>query len=348
MAPTLLDIAVFAWVVLSLTPRSLKHPFFALAFPTFDDLEGILIDSPVTFAPGLWEVLRSTSPPVVSFFKSLPTYSPRFRRKWAIYLHVLEKAGCQVKIYIGIGTDKRRGVSARLSQYRNGQCIPHHVQRALNRGYKITHTGLLCWAPIPASAIVVFRGLFLLLEAAFTLHLWAMVSSDKDYGMPHLCPWSSDSRTYGGLCSHFSLVEGVRGAVEVLTAEDIASINAEITLKHSRQDKATRGPERLADDQRRYAKKSRRVEKFKCHTCNVVFPTGAAKKRHLKTQKHADNLAGKIKVVKSPTAAAILKANQESRRYYRSVCKKASQSQQNLDRHLKSALHLRKVAASSS
>jgi hypothetical protein len=206
MAPSSLDISVFLWVVLSLTPRSMKHPFYAKVFPVFEDLEGLLSKSPVSLAPGLWEVLRSSSPPTISFLKRLPVYSPRFYKHWGVYLHVLEKDGDhRPKIYIGSGTSKQ-GVGARLNQYKNGHWIPFYVQRAQKKGYKISFTGLLCWAPVPsASTRVMYRGLFLLLEAAFTLHLHAMRSRDKDYGMPHLCPWSAESRNYDGLCSHTSL-----------------------------------------------------------------------------------------------------------------------------------------------
>ena len=174
-----------------------------------------------------------------------------------------------------------------------------------------------------------------------------MVSRDKDYGMPPLCPWSADSRTYDGLCSHFSVREGVRDAFEGLTAEDIESLDAEIKLRHSRRDKATCGSQRLGDDQRRYEKKSRRVEKFKCHTCNFAFPTRAFLRRHYKTQKHADNVAGKVHLP-IQSKSALHKPNKESRRFYCTDCDHAATTQQNLNTHYKSAKHLRNVGASSS
>ncbi len=75
MAPTTTDIVLFFWTFLSLTPAACKNGLFALIFPTLDVLEQVLQYSLVTFAPGLWNVLRSKTPPAISYFKSLPLYT---------------------------------------------------------------------------------------------------------------------------------------------------------------------------------------------------------------------------------------------------------------------------------
>jgi hypothetical protein len=82
----------------------------------------------------------------------------------------LEKFGRCPKIYVGSGANTRAGVSERLDQNDSrGKYTPRCVAKAIDAGYLITHKGLLCWAPIPSSALVpLLRVLFLALEAIFT------------------------------------------------------------------------------------------------------------------------------------------------------------------------------------
>lgn len=58
---------------LSLTPAALKNPIFATVFGTQVVLEQLFSDSLLAFAPRLLNVLQSTTPPSIDYFKTLPT-----------------------------------------------------------------------------------------------------------------------------------------------------------------------------------------------------------------------------------------------------------------------------------
>lgn len=70
-------------------------------------MEQLLSSTSLASAPGLFEVLQASTPPTVSYFKSLPTDC---KKLWAVYLLVLEKLSCRPKIYIGSGTDAKSGI----------------------------------------------------------------------------------------------------------------------------------------------------------------------------------------------------------------------------------------------
>jgi len=55
-----------------------------------------------------------------------------------------------------------------------------------------------------------------------------MTSRTKDYGMPHLCPWSLEDIEYYGCCSHSALLEGIQGEEDGLTLEEIAAKQVEM------------------------------------------------------------------------------------------------------------------------
>ncbi len=350
MAPPTTDIVEFAvwlcWICLSLTPAALKNGVFAIKFPTLELLQQLLLGSLFSFAPGLFQVLKSKTPPTIAYFKTLPLHTTKI---WAVYVLILEKPGHRPKTYIGIGTDSRSGVSTRLGQYHRGESLPKFVKRALDDGYTMSHKGLLCWSPIPPAAKrVLLRTLFLAIESAFTLYLWPMVSRTKDYGMPHLCPWKIDTLEYDGCCSHFSLLEGAYDANEDLTPEQINALDAERKLRDSRRDYATRGKERNAISNKKMRENSKSSKKYSCNICNVVFCVGEQLKTHKRTQKHIDNAAGITKAVKNPQAKKRNSANLAAQRYCCNDCNYTASTQQKLNAHFKTKKHLNKVSESSS
>jgi hypothetical protein len=73
------------WGLLTLVPKMLKNPIHDLVYRTQDIMEDIL--SKVTFAASLIDVLLSSSPPTIDFFKSLPTHC---KGLWAAYIILLE------------------------------------------------------------------------------------------------------------------------------------------------------------------------------------------------------------------------------------------------------------------
>jgi hypothetical protein len=132
------------WTCFSTCSDNAKHPIFLKVISGQDILEELLSSVSLTCAPGLFEILQSSTPPTISFFKALPS---EFTKRWGIYLLTLEKSGCRPKIYIGSGT-RRQGVRERLNQYAHrGKYTPRYVAKALDDGYVITHKGLLCWLP---------------------------------------------------------------------------------------------------------------------------------------------------------------------------------------------------------
>lgn len=160
----------------------------------------------LSFAPGLFEVLQSTSPPSSTFFKTLPT---DYNRKWAVYLVLQEKKDCQPLIYIGSGTSCLRGVVERLANYVDLSMLPRWVEKAVENGYTVEHRGLLCWTPIPSPDLQpTHRMLMFAIEGTFTFVLWALRRVNSDKGS-QFCPWPLSSLTYGGLCSHSAVIDVV-------------------------------------------------------------------------------------------------------------------------------------------
>jgi hypothetical protein len=165
------------WSVLTLAPWYSKNPTHDIFFPTKDALRAML--SLVTFAPGPINMLVAATPPTIKMFKRLPN---KYRGLWGVYLIVMERNGRRPKIYIGSGTDKKLGMHARYQSYfrKSSNVVPQRVAKALARGYRITHMGLLCQTPIPSlKNRYSLRSLFIILETAFSFALWAMQSRTK-------------------------------------------------------------------------------------------------------------------------------------------------------------------------
>lgn len=222
------------WSALFLTPNALKNLDQLKIFHTPRRIKETFLRTNLHFAPGLLHAMQSKSPPSMDFFKDLPL---PLVPCWAVYLLVLEKEHCLPKIYIGSATHLRRGALHRLHQYNARDALPLFVAQALDDGYNISHIGFLCWADIPSfAAQVPTRALFLILETVFSLLLWPMVSRTKHYFMPRLCPWPVSDLRYGGLCTHFSINEGIVGIDEHddedLSAEQIEALEE---LNHNRR-----------------------------------------------------------------------------------------------------------------
>jgi hypothetical protein len=107
-------------LVLSLTwtcrspPANQKNTLFAQAITSHLILEELASAVSLVFAPGMFEALQAIVPPPIQYFKSLPTDTTK---RWAIYLLVLEKSSCRLKVYIGSATESRDGVYNRFHHY---------------------------------------------------------------------------------------------------------------------------------------------------------------------------------------------------------------------------------------
>ncbi|KAK5124008.1 hypothetical protein LTR85_002205 [Meristemomyces frigidus] len=350
-------VLLVAWTCLSGTPNVLKNPVFAMVLPTQAVLEEIMSTCAIAFAPGLLDAVLTATPPTVAFFKSLPT---TVTNRWAVYCLVLEKPKSRPMIYVGSGTDKDLGVSKRLAQYNNKDrsTIPRFVKRAMDDGYVIAHKGLLCWSPIPtASKRYALRAVFLVLETTFAIVFWAMVSRDKDYGMPHLCPWQIEGLDYTGLCSHTAVAEAVPGEENGLTAEQIEAKDAErlrrLQAQRAARHKAKRADEavwsgvlkRMRPTQRKSKKKAVDTRRFACDICNTVCADQKGLNEHFDTDKHKYAVKGSSKPVKEPLLQARRLQNKAAKRFYCRICQKPYSCNRELNRHNNSKTHKVDAAA---
>ncbi|KAM0554127.1 hypothetical protein ACHAPJ_006926 [Fusarium lateritium] len=345
---TVLEFLVWlCWAMLSLTPNCMMNPVFDQIFPDPEVTEAKLYASPLRFVDGLLDVLQSQAAPSLSFFKGLPS---DFSSRWGIYVLVLEKTDYRPRIYIGSGTAVKGGVMKRIGQYRRRETEPFYVSQALNEGFTVTHCGLLCWSPIPdLTRVASLRGLYLLLEAAFTLWFWPIVSQTKDYGMPRLSPWS-DAREYDGCCNHFSLTEGAHGIESDLTPEQADVIKAVRRRKAREFTDSQPIAYRRARNNKSSKKRREAVlasKKYFCDACQLVFDTPSRKKRHEARKAHLDKVAG-ITRVGDPLKAERHRKNIATKRYYCRFCDYAAGDQSTLNDHLTSKRHLQKAAESSS
>ncbi len=336
-----------SWNMLSLASSSVKNPIFSRIFPTEAAMEAILLASGFVLPNGLLDVVQCKSPPPLSFFKTLPT---EFGQRWGIYVIVLEKQTCRPRIYIGSGTEKRSGVSMRIGQYRRRENLAKSVRDALNQGFNISHIGLLCWTPLPpASRRRTLRALYLIIEAAFTLWFWAMVSRTRDYGMPvTLCPWPLDTMDYDGCCNHFSLVEGGNDILDVLSPEELDDVERETKIRNSRRDNAKRGATIKRLDQKKKRQKALANKKWFCSVCNVNFGARNQLSNHETTRKHLDKVAGITRPVKTPLVAVRHAENIAAKRFRCNPCDYNASTQTRLNTHLASKKHLKKVTESGS
>ena len=306
-------VLLLTWTCLSTFSEEQTHPIFRKVLSSQVILEQLFSSASLVFAPGLFELIQAIEPPTVSYFKSLPT---NFKKKWAVYLLLLEKPGCRPNIYIGSGTQATSGVSARLADYTHGKNVPRYVHKALNDGYSIVHQGLLCWTQIPPPALrPVSRAVILALEATFAFVFRAMRPVKQDYGMSHICPWPRDTLEYDGLCSHCALTEAVPGD-HGLFAEELEAQAAEIKGRRADYYHEWRNRTQSEDPETYYAKsnKNRKAyvkrnpgaqkeadkrtiakavaqKKFHCAICDHTFTKKAKLTKHLTGPKHAEKAA---------------------------------------------------------
>lgn len=332
MASVTADVFAFmvltVWTFLTLVPDKVKHPAYNMVLTSQDVLESIMSSCLVEFAPGLLDVLQSDTPPGLTFFKSLST---NYKKRWAVYVVVFEKSGRPFKIYVGSATAKKGGVRRRMSNYDYETVISDSVKGALKDGYKITHKGLLCWAPIPtASKVYKLRVVFLALEAACSVILWAMKNPTKNYGMPNMCPWPKDSLFHNGLCTHSSLIEGIDGEPNGLTDEEIEAKGAELEKRYKDWRNAYKARVRAM---------AKNTSRYRCKLCDVPFFDSTALNAHKLTKKHLDNVQGTGKVVKDPVGKARKNQNREEKRFHCDICDVSALSQGNLNAHYRTEKH---------
>ena len=310
-------VLLLLWTGLSTAPGHQKLYMFNKILSSHSIVEELLSSASITFAPGLFEILQASTPPTVSYFKSLPTED---KKRWAVYLLVLENrvTRSRPRIYIGSGTEARNGVSSRLGNYDSGVMVPRHVAKALEDGYTIVRKGLLCWtSSMPAAAMVpILRVLFIALEAVFTFAFWALRSkTEYGYGLAHICKWPRDELEYDGLCSHNPLVE-IPAGDHSLSAEELEA-------------QAVEALERRADSVRRCREKARleRPEKYKAKAIEN-------RRKHLDKNPDAQKVADK----------RVIEKNLKERKRYCAVCDHVFTKKAKLTKHLARPKHAKRAA----
>lgn len=366
---TMLELAILlVWNCLAGADPAIKNPIFSVVFPKRTVLEQLFTASNFAFADGLLDVVQSTTPPSIAFFKSLPRAA--LNQVWGVYVLVLEKPGYRPKIYVGSGTDSQRGVLARWSGYDNGTLLPRLVQAAINDGYTIVYKGLLGWTAIPvASKRFLTRVLILALEATFAFLFWAMSSKGADYCMSHAFFWNFEALDYDGCCSHSPLRDIVIGQADGLTLDEIAqkdaaaevlrpllkkaaarrtlrklkATNYEAWKARQLRSAALRDPVKKALSKKTTRETNLASNKYTCHVCGTKFTQQTDLNLHYETQKHIDAAAGVVKE-KNPSVERRHANNIASKKYYCEVCDAAFKTQQKLDNHLDTDKHKKKAA----
>ncbi len=340
-------ILLMAWNILFLTPNALKSLQFMAVFPSERVFSEAMHRVPLSFASGLMQVFTSATAPTIAYFKTLPLH---LEKQWAVYLLVLEKDMQRPRVYIGSGTKAEGGVKSRMQAYdlrvltgKNNDSIPYYIHKSLEEGITITHKGLLVWTPIPRPAFqYLIRTLFLVLECAFTLLLWAIKSRTKDYFMPALCRWPRESFTYDGLCTHFSINEGLAADSESsnLTPEEFDALALERKKEKNRQHIARKGEEVHRANSKAYGDKALAEERFMCDVCVIAFRSNAKLQYHLETAECIRKHRGDTKVLKGRGGS---QCNIAKKKFSCAPCKHNAPSAKRLETHLNGPRHAKKL-----
>jgi hypothetical protein len=318
------------WGCLQLTIFNKNYVFWTI-FGEIADVADAITSCSVEFCPGLLGWLQSPTPPTLSQLKALPT---NFKKRWGIYLLVLEKASCTPLIYVGSGTDTTKGVKKRLNTYLNPSSLdkPKYVEEALSDGYAITHRGLLAWAPIPAAKdVALFRALFILLEAAFTFAFWS-VKAKLDggfyiFGISSLCHWDVNNLSWSGLSSHNPLTEILRGAEELeLSAEELEALAAARRLQRTITGR---------EENRNRVAKNVSTRRFYCAPCDHAAMSQLALERHQRTKHHIRKVKPHLSSRKQAARDAIVAA----KKHHCAPCNFSGRAASNLTAHLATEKH---------
>ncbi|THX58559.1 ATP synthase subunit alpha [Aureobasidium pullulans] len=311
----------YTWQMLDVeAPGWYKNPLFGVIFHSRSAFDRVTRLAPLTLSPGLPSQLFALKPPGRSFFKNLLYPQGRF---WAIYAHTMKKPGVKgYRVYFGSGTDTLDGVRSRTKKYKPfvTRGLPRMVRTAFRQGYRITHTGLLCWTPIPRPRDVPrVRALFLALEATLTCMFFVQTKHIEEMYWKHIFPWVREDVEYSPLCCRSALKETIRGYQD-LSADQLEDIytkrishrrslmrgyarthkirklaknavafrkkNAEHSLKHYNKDTVAG-----ASKQRTRKAAIRSAARHPCGPCGRNFDSPSALKKHLGTDRHASKLA---------------------------------------------------------
>ena len=173
--------------------RVIREPQLQTPFQDRDDLNKVVDAYPLQFGPNMDTVLGGEHPSGIDFFRTLPAAAGQ---KWAVYAVLMEKAGERPALYIGSATNCQYGIGSRASHYvPGGRYLPRFVRIHFERGFHMSHIGLLCWAP-PSSPERAprQRALLLDIEAIFTAVFHAKFKWKNDNLYEHVVLWPRKRR----------------------------------------------------------------------------------------------------------------------------------------------------------
>ncbi|KAK4561170.1 hypothetical protein LTR86_005125 [Recurvomyces mirabilis] len=298
-------------------------------------VEQLMVATLISFAPRLLDVVRSSAPPTLAYFKGLPT---ECHRLWAVYLLVLKKPNSRPAIYIGSGTESDRGVKKRLATYDKKRDLPLHVDKRLHDGYEITYKGLLCWVPLPtASRRFAVRALLLLLETAFSLLFWAMTSRTKDYG-------ELDGLTLEQINVKQVELEERRERQKWETYHGLKERDYAAWKALRRQYELNADPEKKKKRGKETKVRAKATGRFPCNHCVLKFATSTELNIHKGTNKHKDMVAGVSKPGREKYNAWASN-NVAAKKHYCEHCDRAFKTSSKLKNHYNTGGHKNKVAA---
>ncbi|KAM0697652.1 hypothetical protein Q7P36_002506 [Cladosporium allicinum] len=200
-------VITLAWVNLIHTPDEYLHPYHKMYISSLNLLDTACGMLNIDFAPGLWSVLTSDTPPDLSFFKNLPAPNSKTGKgRYAVYCVVLEKVGFPPRVYFGCSVNERN-YTIRTSQYTTMKGgLPKMIRESNRLGFTRTHTGLFLTMDNPKMAQLndMARIVILNFEDVFTRiffgrtknspafrHDLDMDSHMFEHGVPGLVYWSS-------------------------------------------------------------------------------------------------------------------------------------------------------------
>lgn len=370
---TYVDDAAFRLLSLEL-PRWYINPDIKVVFLDRAAWDSVVDSSPLSFAPGVDQVLSSTEPPSINFFRTLPTPS-KTRKQWGIYALVLERPGCTPILYIGSGRNAEGRIQARHTSYINlTGPFAYLVQKALDGGFTITSCGMLCWTDLPAPHLVPrLRARVLVLEAVFTIVFYACIKTIMDdVFIPDFFLWQRQDVDWEPGCTHLSLSESVKADLK-LTDEELTLAAAARTQRSTEKTARCRQRQRDVDeaaflqkglDQHRAwsasnpgrvneiaagtRQRAKDSARFRCNTCDINLASQWAYDEHVKSRRHikAAECDGKDNKPPSDASTASRRRRAEAvanKTHYCSTCKKAFTTAATLRSHNTRARHLNAV-----
>lgn len=210
----------YTWAAITAdTPDWYVCPIFETLFGEAEVFDEACTTTPLSSTLSLLDILTSSSPPSLDFFRGIPAL-PVEEKVWAVYLLLLEKPGCPAKIFIGSGIDKKAGAKPRLRNGDHGTHLPRFVERALNDGHTYSNRGLLFWAPLPPDhKSGTARVRFVAVEAVFAVLFFAGFETKLDALWTVFLPLKREDVSWLPLCSHTALMKRSRGITTMAEAQ---------------------------------------------------------------------------------------------------------------------------------